>query len=196
MDRAKAIKTSIIMVLVVVLIIGYYSYLSSKNNSKASTDAMDKKVASEMTPVQELIAKAKYKEYPSTPVQVVKYYNEITQCYYNEKYSDSELVQLADIALTLCDARFVGNQTHEQYITNLKTDIKTFKSNNITIYDTQVSSATDVEYFNYDGYECAKLYCTYNLKSGTSYQPSKEIYILRKDEVGHWKIFGFELVEE
>lgn len=196
MDRAKVMKTSIIMILLVALVVGYYSYLSSKNNKNARDNAQDKKVASEMTVVQQLIAKSDYKEYPSTPVQVVKYYNEITACYYNEKYSDSELEQLANLALTLCDDAFVNNQSRDQYISNLKKDIKTFKSGNITIYDTEVTSATDVEYFSHDGYECAKLYCVYTLKSGTSYQPSKEVFILRKDEGGHWKIFGFELVEE
>ncbi len=184
------------MVLIVALIIGYYVFLSSKNDSAASTQALEQNVEKEMTVVQEIIAKSKYKEYPATPVQVIKYYNEITRCYYNETYSDEELEKLASLEQDLLDIETVLDKTWEQYITEIKDGIQNFKNNNITIYSEEVTSATDVEYFEHNGYECAKLYCTYTLKSGTSYQPSKEVFILRKDSDGHWKIFGFKLVKE
>jgi len=196
MDRAKTIKVTIIMVLIVALVIGYYVFLSSKNNSEASTKALEENVAENMTVVQEIIARSKYKEYPATPVQVVKYYNEITRCYYNEEYSEEELETLAGIEQELLDIDTVLDKTWDEYITEIKNEIQNFKNNNITIYSEEVTSATDVEYFEHNGYECAKLYCTYTLKSGTSYQPTKEVFILRKDSDGHWKIFGFKLVKE
>lgn len=196
MDRAKMTKVTIVMVAIVVLVIGYYVYLSSKNDSAASNAALEQNAETQMTVVQELIARSKYKEYPSTPVQVVKYYNEITRCYYNEDYTDEELESLAELERGLFDTDLIINQTWDQFLSKLKSDISNFKSSNITIYEENVSSTTDVEYFEHNGYECAKLYCTYMLKSGTSYQPSKEVFILRKDTEGHWKIFGFELVKE
>ena len=196
MDRAKTIKATIIMVLMVVLIVWYYSYLSSKNDAAASNKALEEQTMAEMTAVGELLAKAEYKEYPSTPVQVVKYYNEITACFYNEQYTDQQLEKLADLASSLYDDELRANQNSDTYLDNIRADIKTFKSGNITIYNSEVSSATDVEYFEHNGYECARLYCLYTLKSGTNYQPSKEVFILRKDTEGHWKIFGFDLVEE
>ena len=196
MDRAKTIKVTLVMVIIVALIIGYYVYLTSKNNDAASRRALEKNVEAEMTPVQELIARAKYKEYPATPVQVVKYYNEITRCYYNETYTDEELESLARLTRGLFDDELVANQTEADYFNKLKIDIQNFKNNNITIYSEEVSSTTDVEYFDHNGYECARLYCTYPLKSGTSYMPSKQVFILRKDQEGHWKIFGFDITKE
>ena len=54
MDRAKTIKVTLVMVIIVALIIGYYVYLTSKNNDAASRRALEKNVEAEMTPVQEL----------------------------------------------------------------------------------------------------------------------------------------------
>jgi hypothetical protein len=54
----------------------------------------------------------------------------------------------------------------------------------------------DVEEFVVDGRECARLYVTYRLRQGTEYIYSNEVFILRKDENGHWKILGWELLEE
>ena len=193
MDRAKILKTSIVMIVIVVLIVGYYYYLSTRNEKANSAQATEDKVVEEMTPVQELLAMSKYKEYPTTPVQVVKYYNEVTACFYNETYSEEELEELAKLAQTLYDPELKANSSYEQYLSKLKDDITVFRTGNITVYDSQVTPATDVEYFEHNGDTCAKLYCMYTLKSGTVYQTSREVYILRKDAEGHWKIFGFDI---
>ena len=133
MDRAKTIKVTLVMVAIVALIIGYYVYLTSKNDAAASRRALENNVQEEMTPVQELIARAKYKEYPATPVQVVKYYNEITRCYYNETYSDTELESLARLTRGLFDDELVANQTEADYFSKLKVDIQNFKTNNTCV---------------------------------------------------------------
>ncbi len=195
MDRIKVIKVSILSVLMVVLIVGYYCYLSNKNKNNQSQKNAEQS-ATEMTDVQELIAKSQYREYPATPVQVLKYYNEITACFYNETYTEDELRQLATMTRELYDFELIANQSFDDYIAQLHADISVFEQGNITIYESEVTPATDVEYFTHDGYECARLNCVYTLKSGTYYQTSKEVYIMRKDENGHWKIMGFALVEE
>ena len=48
-----------------------------------------------------------------------------------------------------------------------------------------------MEYFNLDGYECAGLYGTFNIRTAKGTQVLREVFILRKDEKGHWKIYGF-----
>lgn len=195
-STAKGIKVTILMVIMVALIIGYYFYLQNKGKNANSDAAMEENVTQEMTITQELIARAPYREYPATPVQVVKYYNEIQACFYNEPISNVELEGLAMLAQNLYDDELVANQTYDEYISGLKNDIKTFKDGNITIYQADVTPATDVEFFTHNGDECAKLYCVYTLKSGAYYQTSREVFILRKDSVGHWKIMGFKLVEQ
>ncbi|MCQ2541571.1 MAG: hypothetical protein MJ112_04645 [Lachnospiraceae bacterium] len=193
MDRGRIIKATILISMMIALIIGYYSYLSSRNDRINSQQAAEQQ-ALQMTDTQELIARSAYKEYPTTPTQVVKYYNEITSCFYNDTYSDEELEKLAELCKNLYDMELVANQA--DYLEKLREDIKVFKSGNITIYDSTVTPATDVVYFEHEGYECAKLNCVYTLKSGTNYQTTVEVYILRKDVEGHWKIFGFALDEK
>ncbi|MGN0325937.1 MAG: DUF6715 family protein [Lachnospiraceae bacterium] len=194
MSRKGGMKTIIIMLVMVGLIVGYYLYLSSRTEDGLPKD--EEQIVEEMTPVQELLVRADYREYPATPVQVLKYYNEITSCFYNEEYSENELDQLALLARSLYDPELVRNQTQEDYLSKLRDDIATFKAGNITIYNYSITPATDVEYFEYEGYECARLYCIYSLKSGTIYQSSKQVFIMRKDNEGHWKILGFDLVKE
>lgn len=194
MKRTGNIKALVIVLLMAGLIIGYYIYLASRSESGLPKD--EDKIVEEMTVVQELLVRADYREYPSTPVQVLKYYNEITACFYNEEYTDNELEQLAMEARSLYDLELIMNQTQEEYLDELKNDITIFEAGNITILRSSVTPATDVEYFHYGGRECARLYSIYTLKSGTYNQISKEVFIMRKDDEGHWKILGFELVKD
>ena len=60
----------------------------------------------------------------------------------------------------------------------------------ISSYST--SSSTDVYYFAEDGFDFARLYCTYNIRMGTAKQPIEEIFLLRMDLEGHWKIYGWD----
>ncbi|MBO6259964.1 MAG: hypothetical protein IKO53_01515 [Lachnospiraceae bacterium] len=192
--KKNIIKTVIIMVIVAAVLIGGYVFMTSQRG-RETEQSLENETAKEMTAVQKIIAEAPYKEYPATPVQVVKYYNEITKCFYNEKYSDQELTSLSMLSRTLFDQELKDQQSDVDYLVALQADIEVFKASNITIYDSVVSPSTEVEYFTHDGYECARLYSTYTLKSGTVYQSTKEVYILRKDEEGRWKILGFDMVK-
>ena len=195
-DKGKKniIKTVVIMIIVAAVLIGGYVFMTSKRGQETDT-SLENETAKEMTAVQKILAEAPYKEYPATPVQVVKYYNEITKCFYNEKYSDQELTSLSMLSRTLFDQELKDQQNDVDYLVALQADIEVFKASNITIYDSVVSPSTEVEYFTHDGYDCARLYSTYTLKSGTVYQSTKEVYILRKDEEGRWKILGFDMVK-
>ena len=192
--KKNIIKTVIIMIIVAAALIAGYVFMTTQRG-KEREQSLETETAKEMTAVQKIIAEAPYKEYPATPVQVVKYYNEITKCFYNEKYSDQELTSLSMLSRTLFDQELKDQQSDVDYLVALQADIEVFKASNITIYDSVVSPSTEVEYFTHDGYDCARLYSTYTLKSGTVYQSTKEVYILRKDEEGRWKILGFDMVK-
>ncbi|MCR5389956.1 MAG: hypothetical protein K6E77_04330 [Lachnospiraceae bacterium] len=194
--KKSGIKTVIIMFVIVGVLIGLYGFISARDSSESQGAAMETEAQKELTAVQKLISEAPYKDYPATPVQVVKYYNEITACFYNESYSDEQLMSLARLSRSLFDEELKATQGDVDYLIALKADIQTFKKGNITIFQSTVSPSTDVEYFTHDGHECAKLYCTYTLKSGSVFQGTREVYILRKDAEGHWRIFGFDIVTD
>lgn len=192
MKSSKVAKTVIIVVVLAAIILAYYYYLGHRTKRQEVEEAV---VA---TVVQSVLMRDLEHNYPPTPKEVVKYYAEITECFYNETYSDAELVQLANKIQTLYDAELVANKTQEQYMEDLRNDISEMKGKQLTIASYEVSASTDVEEFTQDGYSCARLYCTFYLRQpgNGSRVASLERFILRKDEDGHWKIFGWELVED
>ena len=191
MKGSKIAKTVIIAVILAAIILVYYYSLGHR----AKRQEVEEAIAA--TVVQSILMRDLEHNYPPTPKEVVKYYAEITECFYNETYSDEELVQLASKIQMLYDAELVANKTQEQYLQDLRDDIVEMKGQQLTVASYEVSSSTDVEYFTQNEYSCARLYCTFYLKQqGGGRVPSQERFVLRQDEDGHWKILGWELVAE
>lgn len=183
-------KGIVILFFLACLIIGYYAYLS--NRSKPEQELKEAEV---LTKVQTVLAEDMETNYPSTPREVIKYFSELTKCFYNEEYTEEELVLLAEKIRLLYDEELVAKQTEEEYLNALKEDIKEFQDKKRTIADYEPSSSIDVETFTEDGYEWARLYCVYKIKEGTVIVNSNTHFLLRKDAEGHYKIYGWKLVE-
>ncbi len=192
MKSSKVAKAVIIVIVLAVIVLVYFYYL----NHREKRQEVEEAVAA--TAVQNVLMKDLEHNYPPTPKEVVKYYAEITECFYNETYSDEELEQLAEKIQLLYDEELVANKTQEQYMEDLRTDIVDMKSKQYTIAGYEVSASTDVEEFTKDGYSCARLYCTFNIKQqkGGGRLVSLERFVLRQDQDKHWKILGWELVED
>lgn len=186
--KGGAIKASILIVVMMALIIGYYYYLSNRNKEKQED-------VKKLTAAQELIARDLTRNYPPTVREVVRFYSEITKCFYNEEYDSDELELLAAQARLLYDDELNANNEWGAYMIELKEDIGYFEENSIRITSYSVPASTDVDYFEDSGYEFARFYCTYYLTSGSSKQTVEEVYLLRKDEAGHWRIYGWDLAE-
>lgn len=148
-----------------------------------------------LTAVQEVLSRNLETNYPQTPKEVVKYYSEITQCFYNEEWTEEELYALAMQAQKLYDYELAANKTEEQYLQDLKSEIQMFKEKGYYISSYGTSSSTDVYDFVENGYQFSRLYCTYNIRVGTAMQPIEEIFLLRMDLEGHWKIYGWDLAK-
>lgn len=191
MKGLRGFKGTIIIVVMVLFVVGYYSYLSNKSYS-AGKEAEDVKA----TQVQEVLLRDLSINYPPTPKEVVKYFSEITKCFYNETYTEEELVELALKIQGLYDEELIANKSQEDYLKDLKSDIKVWQDQGYTISSYSLSASTDVEYPVHNGQEWAKLYCTYTLRSKTNLQGLMEVFLLRKDEEGHWKIYGWETPKE
>lgn len=162
--------------------------------SKKTKEPEDRPV--DVSQVTEILLKDIDKSYPPTPKEVVKFYSEITCCFYNSNITQEDLEALAEKSYILYDDELKANMTYEQYFENLQKEILNFQSKGIVVSGYSTSAAADVERFSQDGYEWARLYATYRLRQGTEYIYSNEVFILRKDSDGHWKIYGFDLVKE
>ncbi|MBQ6574948.1 MAG: hypothetical protein IJL90_02440 [Lachnospiraceae bacterium] len=187
MRRRNPARILIVFVVLAIGIVGLFFYLSNR------AKIVDEGKQNRMTPVQEILSRNLENNYPPTPKEVLKLYSEITRCFYGEAYTDDELVKLALFSRQLFDDELVANQTDDQYLSALRMDIESWKKDNKVISSYSVSSSTDVQEYSYGGREWAQLYCIYSIRMGTNVAPVTEHFILRKDDIGHWKILGWEL---
>lgn len=186
--KGAAVKASILIMVMMALIIGYYYYLSNKDKAK-------KEEMKGPTVAQELIARDLARNYPPTVREVIRFYSEITKCFYNEEYNSEELELLAAQTRLLYDDELNEGNEWGSYIIKLQEDIDYFEENSIRITSYSLPASTDVDYFKDSGHEFARFYCTYYLTSGSSKETVEEVYLLRKDEAGHWRIYGWDLAE-
>ncbi|MCI8615487.1 hypothetical protein D7V94_19755 [Parablautia intestinalis] len=184
------VKALIIVIFLLCLVLGYYYYLSNKRSGRESEQQV------KATAVQEVLMRDLESNYPPTPREVVKYYAEITRCFYGEDYTDEEFKDMAMKIQKLYDDELVANKTEQQYLDDLLLEINGLKDQQVVISSYSPASSTDVEEFVQDGYSWAQMRCTFNLRQGTQFQKTEEIFLLRKDADGHWKIFGWTLAEE
>lgn len=189
-NKGTGVKTLIIGIILLCIVLGYYYYLS--NRQKVSGEEATVRT----TAVQEVLLYNLDKRYPPTPKEVVKFFGEISKCFYNESYTEEEFLQLALKIQILYDDELVASKTQEQYIKDLREDIDEWKGLGMVISSYSVSASTDVERFTKDGYEWARLYCSFTLRTGTKLGTSNEVFLLRKDKQGHWKIYGWDQDKE
>ncbi len=189
MKDSKTVRIVIVAVVLAVIVLVFFAYQGNRGKQQQAAEAVS------ATVVQNVLMRDLEHNYPPTPKEVVKYYAEITECLYNEEYSDEDLVKLGNKLQHLYDVELIANQ--ENYIDSLRQDVQEMKKNKYTIASYEVSASTDVEYFTQNEDSCARLYCTFNIRQDNSTRiTSLERFVLRKDIDGHWKILGWELVED
>lgn len=187
MKKRNVIRT-ILALVVIVLIVGAYYYFSV--HERASVED-----AVELTEVQKIITKNLDTNYPATPREVVKYYNRIMKCFYNETYTDDELYDLGDQARKLLDEELLENNPRDDYFSALIEDIEDYHERSKTIRSSSVCDSNDVEYQTVDGYECAYVQASYFTNENGSYDRTYQMYVLRKDDDGKWKILVYYKIE-
>lgn len=185
--KGKAGKI-IVAVVAIVLVVGAYYYVTVYKPANAQE-------AVELTEVQKVITKDLEKNYPATPREVVKYYNRIQECFYNESYTDDELYALGDQARILMDDELLDNNPRDDYFNALKADIASYRQKSKKITSSDVCDSNDVHYQTIDGDECAYVTASYFIDEDKSYSRTNQMYVLRKDKDGNWKILVFYQVE-
>lgn len=185
----KNVRIILVAIFLAALLVGFYFYLSNKTERQSVEDTVV------ISRTQQVLSRNLEANYPPSPREVVKYYSEITQCFYNEELSEEELEELALQIRRLYADELAANQTLEEYMDSLRRDIASMKKEKYVISSYSLSASTDVIYDTKDGKEWAKLYCLYNIRKGTAVQTSNEVFILQRDDDGHWKIFGWKLAQ-
>ena len=186
----KILRIGIAVICMVTLVVGYYAYLSRRNDSVSADDNV------ELSEVQAIISKDFDKNYPATPRAVVKWYNRIITAYYAEDFSQDELEALADQARKLMDDELLQYNPKDTYLASLSLEIEDYHNRQRVIVSSSVSDSSEVQYKKINGYECAFLSSYYFVREGSSYTRTYEDFCLRKDSNGNWKILTWRLSTE
>ncbi len=187
MKKANGIRGLIAFLMMGLLIVGYFYYLNNRTNKQTE----EKKISE----VQDALLRDIETDYPPSPKEVVKYYAELTKCFYEVEHSDDEMKQLGLRARELYDDELKASQTEEDYLSDLKYDIDDYKSKDMKISSYSTSASTDVEYSTTKQGEMASLYCIFTVRKGSEMDIANQKFLLRKDQDGHWKILGWTAVE-
>lgn len=179
----------VILATVIVAAICTAFYIVNNNSKKESAKEAG------LTEIQKITTRNMEKDYPATPREVIKFYNRIVKCYYGRQYSDDELEQLADQALSMFDDDLLKKNEKESYIESVKSDAAQYEEDNKSISQTDVCDSNDVKYMTDNGDDIAYVTASYFIKTGSSYTKTYQEYVLRKDGDGDWKILTFYKIE-
>lgn len=187
--KKSTVRVTIVLILLIVGLVGFYAFLTGRARTQAQEAVM--------TPVQEALSRDLTKNYPATVKEVVKYYTEIEKCFYNEDCAEEELEQLGMKARELYDDDLLAINDVDIYLLQLKADVKKFKDAKRRIGNISVAASTNVDFFSQDGFDFARIYCGYTVKESTGQSVSEgRVYLLRRDEERHWKIYGWESADK
>lgn len=197
MKHNQGLKGILVLFVLVVLMAGYY-YYSSNRHISSKEDAIIGESISDNSKVDTILSRDLKMDYPASPREVIELFSDITMCYHNEEYTEEELGRLSLMARNLFDKELQDSKSEETYVNDLTTEIEQFKEQKITIagYMTSSAAAIENEKFSQDGYEWTRVYCSYELKRDGEQLSSDEIFLLRKDDTGCWKIYGWDLVDK
>ena len=185
----KRLSWLVVVTIIVVLGVAWYYYDSMKKDEEGGIS--DKGVDE----VAKVLNKDLEESYPYTAREVVQFFVRIQKCYYNEDYTDEELVKLAYKATELFDDELKAENQFDEYFEDLKEEIDAFESDSKVINRVILEKSSEVVYSTVDEQKYASINCTYYIKGDTGTSRVMETYILRKDEAGRWKILGWKEYE-
>lgn len=189
MRKAKGrIATTIgLMTVVAIVILMFYYYLASRTNSVDTS-------SEEQTEIERILGRDLTKDYPETPREVVKYFGGIIKnLYSNNDYSDDEITALALKVRDLYDQEFLDANPEDVYLSNLYTDIATWKDENRRITNYILINKDQEQQTEVDGKQYASVQISYTIQKNSKFTEVWKV-LLRQDSNKQWKILGWEYV--
>ena len=183
----KQMRMVLVGILCVGLVVGFYYYLSNR-----TTDSVQD--TQEISEITKITTKNLDTSYPATPREVIKFYNRILTCVYNEEYTDEEFDAMAEQIWKMMDADLQENNPLDLYRETLRADVASYQAENRIIATTSVCDSSDVDYRKVQGYECAYVTASYFLQSDTAFNRVNQEFVLRQDSTEKWKIYGFAVI--
>ena len=135
-------------------------------------------------------------DYPATPKEVIKYYNDLMKCFYNEECTAEELQDLGRKSLQLFDEELQENNDEDTYLIRLQGEVQNYKDSKRKITSVSLAPSTNVDYYSVDGYSFARIYCGYTMTENGKKTSTVMVYLLRMDDSRRWKIYGWETADQ
>ena len=120
-NNTSMTKITVFLIFLIVLVVGYYSYLSGKSRTEQQEAIMSE--------VDTALSRDLTNNYPATPKEVIRYYNDLIKCFYNEDCTTEELQELGRKSLQLFDEELRANNEEDTYLTRLQGEVKNYKDN-------------------------------------------------------------------
>ena len=176
----------IFVFILIIGVVGYYSFLNGRRIDIQKEDT-------QYTPIEAILVRNLETDYPATPKEVIKYYNEIIKVLYNEEYTEDELIEVVEKIRMLFDSKLIEENDMETHVAGLESEVIAFKDLKRRITNFTVANSINVDYSTVDGDSFARLKSTLFVLQGKSSGKVSQIYLLRKDSNGYWKIYGWDL---
>ena len=180
------VVVGIVMALLAVFIIGGFFLVRSIGLKNLEL----KKIKTEVENLMELNLDDNY---PGNAREVLKIYNRILKCCYNEELTDEQIKKLAEQNQKLFDEQLLEKNPLDQYVEKLKKDIEDYKSKKTTIANIAIQDLAEAEREERGGYKFCNLLVSYIVKDTKGLKTTNEKYYLREDDKGRWKILFWEL---
>ncbi len=180
-------KGAIICLVLIVGVVAYFAYLSSRNREADAEAAM--------SAAQLVLSRDLENNYPPTVKEVMKYYVDIQKCLYTDECGEEEIEQLGMKARALYDDELLAANDVTFHLLQLKEEITSFQEDSRKITAASVASSANVDTFTDDGYEFARIHCMYTVLDGGQSNLVDMVYLLRRDEGRRWKIYGWDLAQ-
>lgn len=180
------IVVGIVMALLAVFIIGGFFLVRS-------IGLKNLEIKKSKTEVEKLMELNLDDNYPGNAREVLKVYNRILKCCYNEELTDEQIKKLAEQNQKLFDEQLLEKNPLDQYVEKLKKDIKDYKDKKTTIANIAIQELAEAEREERGGYKFCNLLVSYIVKDTKGLKTTNEKYYLREDDKGRWKILFWEL---
>ena len=180
------VVVGIVMALLAVFIIGGFFLVRS-------IGLKNLELKKSKTEVEKLMELNLDDNYPGNAREVLKIYNRILKCCYNEELTDEQIKKLAEQNQKLFDEQLLEKNPLDQYVEKLKKDIEDYKSKKTTIANIAIQDLAEAEREERGGYKFCNLLVSYIVKDTKGLNTTNEKYYLREDDKGRWKILFWEL---
>jgi hypothetical protein len=185
--KYRTLATILIMSLLALIIIAIYLYFSNR------TEPLEEPSVENMSEIELLLDKDLELYYPESPREVTKLFSRMLKAIYDTDTKQDELEIIALKIRDLYDEEFLTNNPEDSYLTNLYTDIATWKDagrriTNFIVADEETNQISEI-----DGVKYAIVSVSFTIQENGKFVEKWEV-MLRQGKDKKWKILGWKTV--